>query len=79
MPGQNGSCGAIRPPQPGALGALKHTLDVYADHGDDMPVLCATTNVFAAKGEPSYWTGVTLGDLRDVFSLATGGPRPCLR
>jgi hypothetical protein len=51
---------------------LLHVLDIFEDCPDEMPVLSATTNVYAPHGEEHSWTGLTLGDLRTVGAILVG-------
>lgn len=42
---------------------LRHTLDVWADYPDDYVILIATSEVYG----PHVVTGLTIGDLKEVF------------
>lgn len=52
-------------PQPPAtmLERLRHVLDIWADFPDDHIIVMGTAEVYG----PGVWTGLTMGDLRNLY------------
>jgi hypothetical protein len=54
---------------------LQHTLDVWGDYPDDFVILIATQEVYG----PHVTTGLTIGDLRELFRRENLGADTVLR
>lgn len=52
-----------------SIESLMHVLDIFEGEPDSMPIIAATTNIYAPHGEPDSWTGLRLGDLRVLADM----------